>query len=314
MFEFNYHDTYVYVVSYNGKYWVDWKLLASPVFDEVNYQKSMSNNFALDCRLVLKTSIHKDDLPSLYKIYLGKSCYLVELNALTEYCINSGPMEFIDFIFDVVIPKINKTDHVHIDCKTDKLVKRSPKKEQPEKVNVDLTKVLASIEELKEHQQIIEEKLDKSLANTPHLSANDQELIRLYQENQALSSINNYAPVSTQPTKRVTVDLSKETDKSLKDDKSMTIGDFLQSFNAIYNLPYTEEEVIKILKDSKQLGSSNMRPTYNQPINNAKYRHYFVDGSAPKGRVPKLSRAGQLWLEKKLLRFTKFNSMKELPD
>ena len=318
MFEFNYHDTYVYVVNYNGKYWVDWKLLASPVFDEVNYQKSMKNNFALDCRLILKTSIHEDDLPSLYKIYLGKSCYLVELNALTEYCINSGPMEFIDFIFDVVIPKINKTDHVHIDCKTDKLVKRSPKKEQSEKVNVDLTKVLASIEELKEHQQIIEEKLDKSLANTPHLSANDQELIRLYQENQALSSINNYAsvpaPASNQPVKRVTVDLSKETDKSLKDDKSMTIGDFLQSFNAIYNLLYTEEEVIKILKDSKQLGSSNRRSTYNQPINNAKYRHYFVNGSAPKGQVPKLSTAGQLWLEKKLLRFSKFNSMKKLPE
>ena len=278
----------------------------------------MKNNFALDCRLILKTSIHKDDLPSLYKIYLGKSCYLVELNALTEYCINSGPMEFIDFIFDVVIPKINKTDHVHIDCKTDKLVKRSSKKEQPEKVNVDLTKVLSSIEELKKHQQIIEEKLDKSLANTPHLSANDQELIRLYQENQALSSINNYAsvpaPASNQPVKRVTVDLSKETDKSLKDDKSMTIGDFLQSFNAIFNLFYTEEEVIKILKDSKQLGSSNRRSTYNQPINNAKYRHYFVNGSAPKGQVPKLSTAGQLWLEKKLLRFAKFNSMKELPE
>lgn len=320
MFEFNYHDTYVYVVNYNGKYWVDWKTLASPVFDEVNYQKSMKNSFALDCRLILKTSIHKEDLPSLYEIYLGKSCYLVELNALTEYCVNSGPMEFIDFIFDVVIPKINKTDHVHIDCKTDKLVKRSSKNEQPEKVSVDLTKVLASIEELKEHQQIIEEKLDKSLANAPHLSANDQELIRLYQENQALSSINNYAPLSkpkpsrSQPVKRVTVDLSKETSKSLKDDKSMTIADFLQSFNAIYNLPYTEEEVIKILKDSKQLGSSNRRITYNQPINNAKYRHYFVNGSAPKGKVPKLSTAGQLWLEKKLLRFAKFNSMKELPD
>lgn len=318
MFEFNYHDTYVYVVNYNGKYWVDWKALASPVFDEVNYQKSMKNSFALDCRLILKTSIHKEDLPSLYEIYLGKSCYLVELNALTEYCVNSGPMEFIDFIFDVVIPKINKTDHVHIDCKTDKLVKRSSKNEQSEKVNIDLTKVLASIEELKERQQIIEEKLDKSLANTPHLSANDQELIRLYQENQALSSINNYAPVSelkssrSQPVKRVTVDLSKETSKSLKDDNSMTIADFLQSFNAIYNLPYTEEDVIKILKDSKQL--SNRRITYNQPINNAKYRHYFVNGSAPKGKVPKLSRAGQLWLEKKLLRFAKFNSMKELPD
>jgi hypothetical protein len=158
------------------------------------------------------------------------------------------------------------------------------------------------------------------LANTPHLSANDQELIRLYQENQALSSINNYAPLSkpkpsrSQPVKRVTVDLSKETDKSLKDDKSMTIGDFLQSFNAIHNLFYTEEEAIKILKDDKLLGSINSRTTYNQPINNARYRHYFVDGSAPKGRVPKLSRAGQLWLEKKLLRFTKFNSMKELPD
>lgn len=320
MFEFNYHDTYVYVVNYNGKYWVDWKLLASPVFNEVNYQKSMKNNFALDCRLILKTSIHRDDLPNLFKIYLGKSCYLVELNALTEYCVNSGPMEFIDFIFDVVIPKINKTDHVHIDCKTDKLVKRNSKKEQPEKVNVDLTKVLSSIEELKKHQQIIEEKLDKSLANAPHLSANDQELIRLYQENQALSSINNYAPVyeskpsRSQPVKRVTVDLSKETSKSLKDDNSMTIADFLQSFNAIYNLFYTEEEVIKILKDSKQLGSSNRMPTYNQPINNAKYRHYFVNGSAPKGQVPKLSTAGQLWLEKKLLRFAKFNSMKELPD
>ena len=75
MFKFNYHDTYVYVVNYKGKYWVDWKMLASPVFDEVNYQKSMENNFALDCRSVLKTSIHKDDLPSLYKIYLGKSIF-----------------------------------------------------------------------------------------------------------------------------------------------------------------------------------------------------------------------------------------------